>query len=100
MVFAIGQRVLPAFCGMRVLWSTRLMFWSLALLSCGCLLRVTSEPLAYERLWSPAWRILPVSALIELTSVSLFAFNLVVTFLQPPAHLRSETNSVSLRGIA
>jgi hypothetical protein len=39
MVFTIGQRVLPAFCGMRVLWSKELMFWSLALLNLGCLVR-------------------------------------------------------------
>lgn len=100
MVFAIGQRVLPAFCGMRVLWSVRLMFWSLALLAFGCLLRVISEPLAYEHLSSLAWKVLPVSAVIELAAVSLFALNMVVTLLQPPAHLRPETNPVSLRGIA
>ncbi len=29
MVFTIGQRVLPAFCEMRLLWSKGLMFWSL-----------------------------------------------------------------------
>ena len=40
MVFTIGQRILPAFCGMRVLWSKRLMFWSLLLLYSGCSLRV------------------------------------------------------------
>jgi uncharacterized protein involved in response to NO len=100
MVFAIGQRVLPAFCGMRVLWSVRLMFWSLALLFCGCLLRVASEPLAYEHLWSPAWKILPVSAVIELTAVSLFALNIGATLFEPPAHLRHQTNPVSLRGTA
>ena len=43
MIFAIGQRVLPAFCGMRVLFSKGLMFASLALLNLGCLLRVSSE---------------------------------------------------------
>ena len=100
MVFAIGQRVLPAFCGMRVLWSVRLMFWSLAFLSCGCLLRVASEPLAYGHLWSPAWDVLPTSAVMELTAVSLFALNMGATLLRPPAHLRTETNPVSLRGAA
>nr|WP_286676449.1 NnrS family protein [Paracidobacterium acidisoli] len=100
MVFAIGQRVLPAFCGMRVLWSVRLMFWSLALLSGGCLLRVASEPLAYAHLWPFAWKILPVSAVMELTAVSLFAVNLGVTLCRPPAHLRRETNLVSLGGAA
>jgi len=85
MVFAIGQRVLPAFCGMHVLFSTRLMGWSLYLLFAGCLLRVLAEPLAYENVWAPAWRILPVSAVIELAAVSLFALNLGVTILRPAA---------------
>ncbi|HET7103468.1 MAG TPA: NnrS family protein, partial [Terracidiphilus sp.] len=45
MVFTIGQRILPAFCGMRLLWSKELMLWSLVLLNAGCLLRVAMEPL-------------------------------------------------------
>jgi hypothetical protein len=91
MVFAIGQRVLPAFCGMHILWSKRLMFWSSCLLFFGCSLRVFSEPLAYENIWVPAWRILPASAVIELTAVSLFAINIAVTLLQPATHLRLQT---------
>ncbi len=63
------------------------MFWSLLLLHGGCLLRVISEPLAYENLWSPAWRILPVSAVMELTAVTLFAVNMMVTLARPPAHV-------------
>lgn len=94
MVFTIGQRVLPAFCGMRILWSKRLMFWSLLLLYTGCFLRVASEPLAYENLWAPAWKVLPCSAVIELAAVSLFALNIGVTLYRPPAHLRFETKSV------
>ncbi len=90
MVFVIGQRILPAFCGMRVLWSKGLMFWSLLLLTAGCFLRVASEPLAYEGLWAPAWKILPCSAVIELAAVSLFALNIGVTLYRPPAHLRLE----------
>jgi hypothetical protein len=95
MVFVIGPRILPAFCGMRVLWSKRLMFWSLLLLYSGCLLRVGSEPLAYENLWKPAWRILPSSALIEMTAVSLFALNILMTLILPPAHLRSPGKGAS-----
>ncbi len=95
MVFAIGQRVIPAFCGMRVLWSTRLMFWSLALLHLGCALRVTMEPLAYENYWVFAWKLLPYSAVVELTAVVLFAVNIVGTLLQPPAHLRPEIHSIA-----
>jgi hypothetical protein len=91
MVFAIGQRILPAFCGMRVLWSKRLMFWSLLSLFGGCFLRVLAEPLAYEGVWPPAWKILPISALTELAAVGFFAVNMGVTLLQPPAHLRYVT---------
>jgi len=87
MVFAIGQRVLPAFAGMRVLYSPRLMLACLLLLNTGCLLRVTSEVLAYESYWPAAWGVLPISAICELAAVTLFALNLLLTFRQPPAHL-------------
>jgi hypothetical protein len=86
MVFAIGQRVLPAFGGMRRLYSPRLMFASLTALTIGCSLRVASEIPAYEGYSGAAWRVLPCSAAIELLAVSLFAINLAATFLQPPAH--------------
>jgi hypothetical protein len=84
MVFAIGQRILPAFCGMRLLFSARLMFASLALLNTGCLLRVASEIPAYEGYSAMAWRVLPVSAVVELAAVSVFALNLGITLLLPP----------------
>ena len=48
MVFSIGPKILPAFCGGRVLFSPGLMFASLLLLNVGCTLRVSSEILAYE----------------------------------------------------
>jgi hypothetical protein len=86
MVFAVGQRVLPAFAGMRILYSPRLMLGCLLLLNLGCTLRVTSEILAYEGYWLPAWHALPYSAVCELAAVTLFAANLLFTFLQPPAH--------------
>jgi len=97
-VFTIGQRVLPAFCGMRLLWSKELMFWSLALLNLGCLLRVSLEPVAYERDWQIAWRLLPVSAVVELTAVTLFALNLVGTLMQRPAHLRQTSDRLQTLG--
>ncbi|HET7104308.1 MAG TPA: hypothetical protein VFI20_09495, partial [Terracidiphilus sp.] len=98
MVFTIGQRILPAFCGMRLLWSKELMLWSLVLLNAGCLLRVAMEPLAYELDWQVSWRLLPVSAVIELTAVALFAANLIGTLLQKPAHLRQQGDSISSSG--
>jgi uncharacterized protein involved in response to NO len=87
MVFAIGQRVLPAFCGMRVLFSPTLMFAGLALLNVGCALRVASEVGAYEGYLPSLWSLLPVSAVTEMTAVTIFAVNLLVTFRQLPAHL-------------
>jgi hypothetical protein len=86
MVFAVGQRVLPAFAGMRILYSRRLMFGCLLLLNLGCWLRVSSEILAYEGYWPSAWSALPWSAVLELAAVTLFAANLVLTFRRPPAH--------------
>lgn len=84
MVFCVGQRVLPSFCGMRVLWSPKLMLVMLVFLMTGCTLRVASEILAYQDYAAWAWNVLPASALIELTAVTLFAVNLIVTFIRPP----------------
>ena len=81
MVFAIGPRILPHFAGIQSIFSKRLMFLSLLCLQTGCLLRVSSEPLAYEGLVSFAWRVLPVSGMLELGGVLLFASNLMLTFL-------------------
>ena len=83
MVFAIGPRILPAFSGMRQLFSPQLMSAALALLAAGCLIRVVSEILAYQELVQAAWHCLPISAVTELTAVTLFAANLVLTFRQP-----------------
>ena len=85
MVFCVGQRVLPAFSGMRHLFSPRLMFLGLLLLNLGCALRVSSEVLAYRGyLWGwGAWRWLPVSAVTEMTAVTLFALNMAASFAQP-----------------
>ena len=85
MVFCVGQRILPAFSGMRLLYSRKLMFAGLLLLSIGCALRVSGEVLAYQEILPRAWSWLPYSAVLELSAVTLFAMNLVVTFLHKPA---------------
>jgi uncharacterized protein involved in response to NO len=87
MVFSVGQRILPAFAGMRLLWSTKLMLASLALLALGCLLRVSSEVLAYQDYASWAWSILPVSATLELSAVMIFAINISGTLFLVPRHV-------------
>lgn len=96
MVFAIGQRILPAFCGARVLFSKNLMLGSLLLLNIGCALRVASEIPAYEGFWHQAWSVLPISAVTELVAVTLFAINLLLTFLRAPAHLMREERLTQL----
>ncbi len=90
MVFAIGCRILPAFCGMKILFSPRLMLYALTLLNIGCFLRIMCEIPAYELNQAFAWRVLPVSAIAELAAVALFAFNLLATFARPPAHLQTQ----------
>ena len=49
---------------------------SLVLLVAGCTLRVLSEPLAYGNVFPGAWRALPVSAILELSALLLFAVNI------------------------
>ena len=86
MVFSVGQRILPAFAGMRLLWSTRLMFAGLALLATGCTMRISCEILAYQGYANRAWSVLPASALIELAGVTAFAINMFATFILEPSH--------------
>lgn len=81
MVFAIGPRILPHFTGVQAIFSKRLMFLSLLLLQLGCTLRVSSEPLAYEGIASFAWKTLPVSGVLELSAVLVFALNLALTLV-------------------
>lgn len=89
MVFSIGQRVLPAFAAIGPLWSPRLMFGGLLMLTIGCLLRVGSEIVAYQFGAGWAWSALPVSAILELTGVTLFAINLAATYFNAPEPLPS-----------
>jgi uncharacterized protein involved in response to NO len=95
LIFALGPRILPSFANSRELWSSRLMFAALLLLTAGCTLRVIAEPLAYSG-WLPfAWRVLPFSALLELAAVVCFAANLGVTLALPfPAWI--EPGSITL----
>ena len=81
MVFSIGPRILPHSAGVYSLFSSKLMFASLLLLQTGCTLRVLSEPLAYEGILVFAWKVLPISGMLELSGVVVFAINIALTFL-------------------
>jgi uncharacterized protein involved in response to NO len=90
MVLSIGQRILPAFAGMRLLWSTKLMFVGLLLLSVGCMLRVSCEVIAYQDYATWGWSVLPWSALLELAGLTAFAINILGTFLLQPSHVSNQ----------
>lgn len=96
MVLSVGQRILPAFAGMRLLWSPKLMFLGLVLLTAGCTLRVSCEVLAYQDYAKWAWSVLPASALVELTALTIFAVNILGTFLLEPSQAVKEPMIVSI----
>src|SRR5262249_32015852 len=84
MVLSVGPRILPAFAGQRLLFSSKLMFAALALLSAGCALRVSSEVISYQGYGQWAWNGLAVSARTELTAITLFATNMAITMARRP----------------
>jgi uncharacterized protein involved in response to NO len=96
MVLSVGQRILPAFAGMRLLWSTQLMFAGLLVLMIGCALRVSGEILAYQGYAVWAWQILPPSAMLELAGIGAFAANIFGTFLFEPSHAQMESVVITL----
>ena len=101
MVLSVGPRILPAFAAMRLLWSSRLMFAALALVTAGCTLRVSCEILAYQNYAPWAWSVLPASAILELAGLTAFAANVFGTFLFEPSHVQKQAVVVSLpRGTA
>jgi len=84
MVFAVAPRMLPAFLGREKLFSERLMLLALFLTNTGCVVRVSSEIIAYQHYASWAWALLPISATLELTGVIVFTINMIGTFLERP----------------
>jgi uncharacterized protein involved in response to NO len=99
MVFCVGQRILPAFAGMRLLWSTWLMLAGLVLLTVGCTLRVSSEVLAYQGYANWAWSVLPVSALFELAGITAYAINIFGTFILEPSHVQKQSPLIGITAV-
>jgi uncharacterized protein involved in response to NO len=94
MILSVGQRILPAFGGMRMLWSAKLMFVGLALVTSGCTLRVSCEILAYQGYAAWAWSVLPISALCELAGLTVYAINILGTFILEPSHSQKQPEIV------
>jgi hypothetical protein len=82
LIFAIAQRILPSFLNGRELYSVGLMGASLWVLNLGCLLRVSTESIAYSA-GGIAWNLLPFSAFLELGAVLLFFANIGLTLAHP-----------------
>jgi uncharacterized protein involved in response to NO len=83
LIFCVAPLILPSFLAGRELRSSRLMGISLWLLAVGCFLRVSSEAVAYSASGGLSWKLLPVSAIFELTAVCVFVLNLGWTIAQP-----------------
>ncbi len=95
LIFCVAPRMLPAFLGRSKIFSIGLMLVSLMLINLGCALRVSTEILAYNNYLPLAWKILPVSAVIELTAIVIFFTNMGLTMLQKPIQneiLKTQTN--------
>lgn len=66
------------------------MFAGLALVTLGCTLRVSCEVIAYQGYAVWAWSVLPVSALCELAGLTVFAVNILGTFILEPSHAHKQ----------
>lgn len=83
LIFCVAPLILPSFMNGRQLFSSKIMAASLWLLTLGCLVRVSSEAVAYSSSGGISWSLLPVSAFTELAAVFLFVLNLALTLMQP-----------------
>ena len=65
-------------------------FTGLAKLTKGCPLRVSCEVIAYQGYAAWAWTVLPISAFCELAGVTLYAINILGTFILEPSHVQKQ----------
>ena len=72
------------------------MFAGLALVTLGCTLRVSCEIIAYQGYAAWAWSVLPISALCELAGLTIYAINILGTFILEPSHAQKQSVILSL----
>jgi hypothetical protein len=72
------------------------MLGGLALVTLGCSLRVSCEILAYQEYAAWAWSVLPLSALLELGGLTMFAINILGTFVLVPSHTQKQQLVVTI----
>ena len=66
------------------------MFAGLAFVTLGCTLRVSCEVIAYQGYGAWAWSVLPISALCELAGLTIYAINILGTFILEPSHAQKQ----------
>lgn len=93
LILGVGQRLLPIL-GQTLLAWPRLVKPIFFLVQSGCLLRVASE--LATAIWPTAYAVMPYSAPLELTALTLFAANALRT-LWPPTDPLLARGAVTLR---
>ena len=68
----------------------------LALVTLGCTLRVSCEVIAYQGYAAWAWSVLPISALCELAGLTIYAINILGTFILEPSHAQKQPMVVGI----
>ncbi len=81
LILGVGQRLLPILGHTLLAWP-RLVAPTFVLIAAGNLLRVVSEMATLS--FAPSFAIMPFSALLELTALTLFAANIVRTLWPAP----------------
>jgi len=65
------------------------MFAGLAFVTLGCTLRVSCEIIAYQGYAAWAWSVLPISGLCEPVGLTIYAINILGTFVLQPSHAQT-----------
>ncbi len=81
LIMGVAQRLLPILGHTRLRWP-QLVVPTLVLVGVGNLMRVSMEMATL--VWTPAFWLMPLSSLLELTALAVFAANSVRTMWPPP----------------
>lgn len=97
LILGVGQRLFPILGHTLLAWP-RLVVPIFLLIGVGNLLRVTSEVATVW--WAPAFLVMPFSAILELTAISLFAANAMRTIWPAPDPLLRNGQVTALSRLA
>jgi len=72
------------------------MFAGLAFVTLGCMLRISCEIIAYQGYAAWGWSVLPISALCELAGLTIYAINILGTFVLEPSPAQKQPPGVGV----